>query len=82
MHNRRPWRSPRRTTQAHPPRKTTTATEHMLHLLTKRHLSHDDLATNNTRGRRTLPLQLASPEGTFTWGETQPGSTALTYLWL
>ena len=54
----------------------------MLHRLTKRHLFHDYHATSNLRGRRTLPLQWASPEGTFTWGEILPGAVALTYLWL
>ena len=54
----------------------------MPHRLTKRHLPHDYHATNNSRGRRTLPLQWASPEGTFTWGEIIPGPVALTYLWL
>ena len=39
-------------------------------------------ATNDTRGRRTLLLQLASPEGTFTWRDILPGTAALTYLWL
>ena len=50
--------------------------------LTKRHLPHDYHATNDSRGRRTLPLQWASPEGTFTSGEILPGTVALTYLWL
>ena len=54
----------------------------MPHRLTKRHLPHDHHATNDTRGPGTLPLQLASPEGTFMWGEVLPGTTALTYLWL
>ena len=54
----------------------------MPHRLTKRHLPHDYHATNDSRGRRTLPLQWASPEGTFTWGEILPGAVALTYLWL
>ena len=57
-------------------------TEHILHRLTKHHLSHDYHATSNSRGRRKLPLQWASPEGTFTWGEILPGAVALTYLWL
>ena len=34
------------------------------------------------QGRRTLPLQWASPEGTLTWGDILPGAAALTYLWL
>ena len=54
----------------------------MPHRLTKRHVPHDYHATNDSRGRRTLPLQWASPEGTFTWGEILPGAVALTYLWL
>ena len=54
----------------------------MPHRLTKRHLPHDYHATNDSRGRRTLPLQWASPEGTFMWGEILPGTVALTYLWL
>ena len=54
----------------------TATTKRMPHRLTKRHLP------NNSRGRRTLPLQWASPEGTFTWGEILPGTVALTYLWL
>ena len=60
----------------------TATTECMPHRLTKRHLPHDYHATNDSRGRRTLPLQWASPEGTFTWGEILPGAVALTYLWL
>ena len=60
----------------------TATTERMPHRLTKRHLPHDYHATNDSRGRRTLPLQWASPEGTFTWGEILPGAVALTYLWL
>ena len=60
----------------------TATTERMPHRLTKRHLPHDYHATNDSRGRRTLPLQWASPEGTFTWGEILPGTVALTYLWL
>ena len=56
--------------------------ENMPHRLTKRHLPHDYHATSDSRGRRTLPLQWASPEGTFTWGEILPGAVALTYLWL
>ena len=44
----------------------TATTERMPHRLTKRHLPHDYHATNDSRGRRTLPLQWASPEGTFT----------------
>ena len=43
---------------------------------------HDYGATNDSPGRWTLPLQWASPEGTFTWGEVLHGTTALTYLWL
>ena len=54
----------------------------MPHQLTKRHLFHDYHANNDSRGRRTLPLQWASPEGTFTLGEILPGTVALTYLWL
>ena len=54
----------------------------MPHRLTKRHLPHDYHATSDSRGRRTLPLQWASPEGTFTWGEILPGAVLLTYLWL
>ena len=50
--------------------------------LTKRHLHHDYYETSDSRGRRTLLLQWASPEGTFTWGEILPGAVALTYLWL
>ena len=74
--------------QTHPPRRNvigtppTATTERMPHRLTKRHLPHDYHATNDSRGRRTLPLQWASPEGTFTWGEILPGTVALTYLWL
>ena len=60
----------------------TATTERMPHRLTKRHLPQDCHATNDSRGRRTLPLQWASPEGTFTWGEILPGTVALTYLWL
>ena len=60
----------------------TATTERMPHRLTKRHLPHDYHATNDSRGRRTLPLQWASPEGTFTWGDILPGTVALTYLWL
>ena len=60
----------------------TATTERMPHGLTKHHLPHDYHATNDSRGRRTLPLQWASPEGTFTWGEILPGTVALTYLWL
>ena len=60
----------------------TATTERMPHRLTKRHLPHDYHATNDSRGRRTLPLQWASPEGTFTWGEILAGAVALTYLWL
>ena len=62
-----------------PPKATT---ERMPHRLNKRHLPHDYHATNDSRGRRTLPLQWPSPEGTFTWGEIHPGTVALTYLWL
>ena len=47
----------------------TATTERMPHRLTKRRLPHDYHATNDSRGRRTLPLQWASPEGTFTWGD-------------
>ena len=54
----------------------------MPHRLTKHHLPHDYHATNDSRGRRTLPLQWASTEGTFTRGEILPGTGALTYLWL
>ena len=60
----------------------TATTERMPHRLTKRHLPHDYHATNDSRERRTLPLQWASPEGTFTWGKILPGTVALTYLWL
>ena len=60
----------------------TATTERMRHRLTKRHLLHDYHATNDSRGRRTLPLQWASPEGILTWGEILPGTVALTYLWL
>ena len=60
----------------------TANTEHMPHRLTKRHLSQDYHATNDSRGRRTLPRQWPSPEGTFKWGEIHPGAAALTYLWL
>ena len=60
----------------------TAATKRTPHRLTKRHLSPDYHATNDTRGRRTLLLQWASPEGTFTWGKILPGAAALTYLWL
>ena len=54
----------------------------MPHRLTRRHLPHDYHATNDSRGHHTLPLQWASLEGTFTWGEILPGTVALTYLWL
>ena len=54
----------------------------MPHRLTKRHLPHDYHTTNDSRGRRTLPPQWASPVGTFMWGEILPGTVALTYLWL
>ena len=54
----------------------------MPHRLTKRHLPHDYHATSDSRGRRTLPLQWAAPEGTFTWGGILLGAAALTYLWL
>ena len=60
----------------------TATAEHMPHRLTKRHLHHDYDATRDSRGRHTLPLQLASPEGTFTWWEILPGAVTLTYLWL
>ena len=60
----------------------TATTRHMPHRLTKRHLPPDYHATNDSRGRRTLPSQWASPEGTFTWGEILPGVVALTYFWL
>ena len=60
----------------------TATSKHMPHRLTKRHPPHDYHATSDSRGRRTLPLQWASPEGTFTWGEIFPGAVALTYLWL
>ena len=50
----------------------TATTEHMPLWLTKRHLSHDYHATSDSRGRRTLPLQWASSEGTFTWREILP----------
>ena len=53
----------------------------MPHRLTKRHLPDDYHATNDSRGRHTLPLQWVSPEGTFTWGDILPGTVALTYLW-
>ena len=56
----------------------TTTTKCMLHRLTKRHLPHSYHATNDSRGRRTLPLQWASPEGTFTWGKILPAAAALT----
>ena len=56
--------------------------EDMPHGLTKRHLPHDYHATSDSEGRRTLPLQWASPEGTFTWGEILTGAVALTYMWL
>ena len=59
----------------------TATTEHMPHRLTKRYLPHDYHATSDSRGRCTLPLQWASPEGTFTWREILPGAVALTYLW-
>ena len=61
---------------------TTANTEHMLHWLTKRHPPHDYHATSDSRARRTLTLQWASPEGTFTRGEILPGAVVLTYLWL
>ena len=54
----------------------------MPHRPTKCHLPHNYHATSDSRGRRTLPLQWASPEGTFTWGEILPGAVALTYPWL
>ena len=60
----------------------TATTKHMPHRLTKRHLPHDYHATSDSRGRRILPLQWASPEGTFTWGEILPSAVGLTYLWL
>ena len=60
----------------------TATTEHMPHRLTKRHLPHDYHATSDSRGCRKLPLQWASPEGTFTWGEILPGTVPLTYLWV
>ena len=60
----------------------TATTEHMPHRLTKGHLPKDYHATSNSRGHRTLPLQWASSEGTFTWGEILLGAVALTYLWL
>ena len=60
----------------------TATTEHMPHRLTNRHLPYNYHATSDSRGRRTLPLQWASPESTFTWGGILPGAVALTYLWL
>ena len=60
----------------------TATTEHMPHRLTKRHIPHDYDATSDSRRRRTLPLQSASPEGTLMWGKILPGAVALTYLWL
>ena len=60
----------------------TATTEHMLHRLTKRHLPHDYHDTSDSRGRRKLPLQWASPKGTFMLGEILPGAVAHTYLWL
>ena len=60
----------------------TATTERMPHRLTNGHLPHDYHATGDSRGRRTLPLQWASPKGTFALGEILPGATALTYLWL
>ena len=50
--------------------------------LTKRHLPHDYQATSDMQGRRTLPLQWASPEGTFTWRGILLSAVALAYLWL
>ena len=88
MQKRHPWPNPRTTTRAHSPPEDhhwdlpTASTEHMPYRLTKRHLPHNHHATNKTRGRRTLPLQQASPEGTLTWDEILPGTTVLTYLWL
>ena len=60
----------------------TAAVQNMPHQLTKCHLLHDHDANNETRRSYTLPLQWTSPQGTFTWGEIIPGTTALTYLWL
>ena len=60
----------------------TATTELMPHRLSKRHLPNDYHATNDSRGRRTLPLQWASTEGTFTCGDILPGTVRLTYLWL
>ena len=51
---------------AAPRKPPTAATVHMPPLITKHLLPHDHQPTNNTRGRRTLPLQQESPEGTFT----------------
>ena len=50
----------------------TATTEYMRHRLTKHHLPHNYHATSDSRGRRTLPLQWASPEGTFGWGKSSP----------
>ena len=88
LHRRCRWPNPSRTTRTHPPPEEcnwdppTATTEHMPHRLTKRQVPHDYHATSNSRGRRTLPLQWASPEGTFTWGEILPGTVPLTYMWL
>ena len=43
----------------------TATNEHLPNRLTKCHLPHDYHATSDSRGCRTLPLQWASPEGTF-----------------
>ena len=50
--------------------------------LTERHLPHNYHAPSDSGGRRTVPLQWASPEGTFMWGEILLGAVAITYLWL
>ena len=87
MHRRCRWPSPGRTTQTHPHRRNVIGTPPQPPLNACRTGSpnvtppHDYHATNDSRGRRTLPLQWASPEGTFTWGEILPGAVALTYLW-
>ena len=65
LHRRYRWPSPRRMKRTHPPTATTGRKPHQL---TKRHLPHNYHATNDSRGRRTLPLQWASPEGSFMWG--------------
>ena len=73
--------------QTQPPRENVigtppaATTKHMPHRLTKRYLPHDYHATSDSRGCRTLPMQWASPEGTFAWGQIIPGTVVLTYLW-